>query len=172
MSKLTKKVFSMPGMLTAAPLRHFVEKPDLSTAEAMVESGRFLWNAGIFLFTARSLIAAAAEHAPDLVEPVRAAVTNAKTDLGFLRLDPGAWATCRDVSIDYAVMERADNLVVVPYTAGWSDLGGWDAVWRQTARDADGVGTSGAATTKVVTSSNDAVRTAGTAQRQKTPNAT
>lgn len=135
-----------PEPLTAAPLRHFVEKPDRATAEAMVESGRFLWNAGIFLFTARSLIAAAAEHAPDLVEPVRAAVARAKTDLGFLRLDPEAWATCRDVSIDYAVMERADNLVVVPYTAGWSDLGGWDAVWRQTPRDADGVGTSGAAT--------------------------
>lgn len=135
-----------PEPLTAAPLKHFVEKPDRATAEAMIESGRFLWNAGIFLFTARSLIAAAAEHAPDLIDPVRRAVTGAKTDLGFLRLDPEPWATCRDVSIDYAVMERADNLIVVPYTAGWSDLGGWDAVWRQAPRDADGVGTAGAAT--------------------------
>ena len=135
-----------PQPLTAMPLENFVEKPDMATAEAMVESGRFLWNSGIFLFAARSFVQAAETHAPDLVEPVRAALRDARADLGFLRLAAEPWATCRDVSVDYAIMERADNLAVIPYRAGWSDLGGWDAVWRHSDRDASGVSLSGAAT--------------------------
>ncbi len=77
---------------------------------------------------------------------LQAAVDEARADLGFLRLDPAAWAGARDVSIDYAVMERAGNLSVVPFDGGWSDLGGWDAVWREAGPDADGVVTSGPAT--------------------------
>ena len=92
------------------------------------------------------MIDAARAHCPDLMSPVAEAVAQAKTDLGFLRLDPNAWANARDVSIDYAVMEQADNLSVVPFGAGWSDLGGWDAVWRETGPDARGVATSGPAT--------------------------
>ena len=130
----------------AVALERFVEKPDQATAEAMLASGKFLWNAGIFLFSARAILAAFEAHAPEMVAPVRAAVAGGRPDLGFLRLDPGPWAEARAMSIDYAVMERADNLVVVPFDAGWSDLGGWDAVWREAAQDSRGVALGGPAT--------------------------
>lgn len=130
----------------ATPLTRFVEKPGASKATEMLAAGNFLWNAGLFLCSAQTMIDAARAHCPDLMAPVAEAVAQAKTDLGFLRLDPNAWANARDVSIDYAVMEQADNLSVVPFGAGWSDLGGWDAVWRETGPDARGVATSGPAT--------------------------
>ena len=124
------------------PLTRFVEKPDAARAAAMVADGRHLWNGGIFLFRASDIIAAFEAHAPGLLNPVRAAYDSARADLGFLRLAPEPWAKAENISIDYAVMERADNLSVVPFDAGWSDLGGWDAVWRETVPDADGVATS------------------------------
>ena len=127
-------------------LNRFVEKPDRARAEAMYASGRHLWNAGIFLGRAADLIAAYARHAPELMHPVRAAVVNARSDLGFLRLDPQAWAETRAVSIDYAVMERAENLAVVPWDGTWSDLGDWNAIWRTAERDAAGVAASEGAT--------------------------
>ena len=132
--------------LSAMPLTRFVEKPDAAQAAEMLAAGRYLWNAGIFLFSVKTIIAAFAAHAPALMAPVRAAVEGGQPDLGFLRLDPEAWRGAEDISIDYAVMERAANLSVVPFAAGWSDLGGWDAVWRESARDAQGVATSGPAT--------------------------
>jgi len=137
-----------PGDFAARPLalKRFVEKPDQATAEAMLASGQYLWNAGIFLFSVKAVLAAFRQYAPDLIAPVTAAVEQGKPDLGFLRLDPVAWSGAADISIDYAVMERAENLSVVPFAAGWSDLGGWDAVWREGSRDARGVGLSGHAT--------------------------
>ena len=124
-------------------LSRFVEKPDQARAEAMLADGRFLWNAGIFLFTPATLIAAFEAHAPEVLGPVRAALAAAKADLGFLRLDPAAFAGAPDISIDYAVMEKADNLTVVPFGAGWSDLGGWDAVWQEMGPDERGVAAGG-----------------------------
>ena len=137
-----------PGDFTprAIGLKRFVEKPDAQSAEAMLASGQFLWNAGIFLFSVKTILEAFRTHAPDLVAPVTASITDGQPDLGFFRLDPAAWEGCPDISIDYAVMEKADNLTVVPFAAGWSDLGGWDAVWRETKPDENGVVTSGAAT--------------------------
>ena len=137
-----------PGAPDAAlrDLARFVEKPDAERAEAMLSAGNYLWNAGIFLFSVKTILAAFATHAPGLIAPVRQAVAQGKADLGFLRLAPGPWTGSEDISIDYAVMERADNLSVVPFAAGWSDLGGWDAVWRETSRDACGVATSGPST--------------------------
>ena len=127
-------------------LSRFVEKPDAETAAKLVASGTHLWNAGIFLFKTATIIEAFRTHAPSLMDPVEAAVTEAKPDLGFLRLAAAPWAEADSISIDYAVMERADNLSVVPFSAGWSDLGGWDAVWRESGRDTRGVATSGPAT--------------------------
>ncbi|GLQ34006.1 mannose-1-phosphate guanylyltransferase/mannose-6-phosphate isomerase [Amylibacter marinus] len=131
---------------SACKLMRFVEKPDADTAEKMVQSGRYLWNAGIFLFSVKTILEAFETHAPDLVNPVAQAVNAAEIDLGFIRLDPEAWAQASDISIDYAVMEKAQNLSVVPFSAGWSDLGGWDAVWREADLSVSGVATSGAAT--------------------------
>jgi mannose-1-phosphate guanylyltransferase/mannose-6-phosphate isomerase len=130
----------------AQPLARFVEKPDLETARTMLDGGRHLWNAGIFLFSADALIAAFAALQPAMLDQARAAVDDAALDLGFTRLAPGPWALLDDISIDYAVMEKAPNLSVVPYGGVWSDLGGWDAVWRDSGPDGKGVVTHGPAT--------------------------
>ncbi|MBW6505120.1 MAG: mannose-1-phosphate guanylyltransferase/mannose-6-phosphate isomerase [Rhodobacteraceae bacterium] len=139
-----------PGADAAAvapqPLARFVEKPDAPRAAAMLAEGNYLWNAGIFLFTAATLLAAFRAHCPDLLEDVAEAVASAKSDLGFTRLAPEPWARVRDISIDYAIMEKAANLAVMPYGAGWSDLGGWDAVWQETGPDGAGNVTSDHAT--------------------------
>ena len=125
-------------------LKAFVEKPDAATATTMLAEGRYLWNAGIFLFTAQAILDAFQTHAPDLVTAVSAAHVAAKADLGFTRLDPDAWGQAAKISVDFAVMEKADNLSVVPYTGRWSDLGDWAAVWRETAEN--GMSLSGPAT--------------------------
>ncbi|PIE06610.1 MAG: mannose-1-phosphate guanylyltransferase/mannose-6-phosphate isomerase [Rhodobacterales bacterium] len=127
-------------------LVRFVEKPGTETAEAMVAGGRHLWNAGIFLFSVKAIVEAFVQHAPGLVEPVARAVAGGRPDLDFHRLDPESWAGAESISLDYAVMERADNLAVVPFAAGWSDLGGWDAIWRESPQDDTGVALGGNAT--------------------------
>ena len=128
-----------PGPL---PLAGFVEKPGRARAEAMLAGGKSLWNAGIFLFTARSMIAAFHAHAPALIPPVEAAVAGIRPDLSFLRLDPAPWDAAPDISIDYAVMEKARNISVVPYAGHWSDLGDWDAVRREMGPDDKGLALS------------------------------
>lgn len=130
----------------AQPLEGFVEKPDAETAQALIAGGAHLWNAGIFLFTTRTLIAAFETHAPDMLETTREALAQAELDLHFTRLAPAPWLTLEDDSIDYAIMEKADNLSVVPFSGAWSDLGSWEAVWREGAPDADGVVTTQGAT--------------------------
>jgi mannose-1-phosphate guanylyltransferase/mannose-6-phosphate isomerase len=127
-----------PAATTPQALSRFVEKPDAERATQMLEAGNFLWNAGIFLFTAETLIAAYKTHAPDLFKTVNASLEDAQIDLGFTRLEPESWSKAEDISIDYAIMEKADNLVVMPYAAGWSDLGGWDAVWMESGPDDNG----------------------------------
>ena len=127
------------------PLGRFVEKPDAATAAAMLAGGKHLWNAGIFLFTTTDLIAAFALYAPETLAGVRAALAGSERDLGFTRLDPVPWSALPDISIDYAVMEKARNLSVVPFGGLWSDLGGWEAVWRDSGPDANGVVTHGTA---------------------------
>lgn len=121
-------------------LNRFVEKPSLAAAEAMLLSGDHLWNAGIFLFRADVMIAAYEAYAPEILVHVRAALDNAKSDLDFLRLDPQAWVKLPDISIDYAIMERADNLCVMPYAGKWSDLGSWAAVAEQSMDQLDAAG--------------------------------
>lgn len=127
----------------AQPLRRFVEKPDLARAQAMLADGRHAWNAGIFLATTTELVAAFASFAPQILQGVRAALAAMHHDLGFSRLGVAEWADLPDQSIDYAVMEKAQNLSVMPYDGAWSDLGGWDAVWRGASLDSQGVATHG-----------------------------
>lgn len=119
-------------------LKRFVEKPDATRAAEMVLSGNYLWNAGIFLFSVETILAAFEAHAAEMIAPVTAAMDAAQSDLDFQRLDPVAWAECPAESIDFAVMEPSDNLAVVPYSAGWSDLGDWDSVLRESAPDGTG----------------------------------
>jgi mannose-1-phosphate guanylyltransferase / mannose-6-phosphate isomerase len=127
-------------------LSRFVEKPDPVLAQSMLAAGNFLWNSGIFLVTARNLIAAFEEYAPHFIRPVMSSLKEARTDLGFLRLDPQIWSQIDALSVDYAVMERARNLSVVHYEGAWNDLGGWDAVALEMGADEAGNSLSGNAT--------------------------
>lgn len=116
-------------------IERFVEKPDKNIAQKMLEKKNYLWNAGIFLFRAVDMIDAFKLYAENLVGFVNTAVENGKSDLEFLRLEPGSWDKCDKISIDYAIMEKATNLAAVPFSAGWSDLGDWNAVWKEMRPD-------------------------------------
>ena len=98
--------------------------------------------AGLFLFRADDMVNAFRAYAPGTLYLVSQAVNKASTDLGFLRLAPDPWAKLEDISIDYAIMEKAQNLVAMPYASKWSDLGGWDAVWSESGPDVAGNVTS------------------------------
>ncbi|KIN62915.1 Mannose-1-phosphate guanylyltransferase (GDP) [Sulfitobacter noctilucicola] len=127
----------------AMPLKRFVEKPELAEAERMLADGGYLWNAGIFMYAADTLIDAFQAHAPEMLDQVRAAVDQAEPDLGFLRLDPEAWSQCDDISVDFAIMEKVSNLSVIAHDGDWSDMGGWNAVHQHATKDADGVALQG-----------------------------
>lgn len=130
----------------AQKLKNFVEKPETADAEAMSTSGRHLWNAGIFLFKVSEIIKAFQEHMPDLIDPIRRSVKEGRPDLSFFRLQEEAFAEAESISIDYAIMERASSLSVVPFESGWSDLGSWEAVWRESGADSSGLSTNGPVT--------------------------
>ncbi len=119
-------------------LTRFVEKPDVATAEALVAGGKHLWNSGMFVFTARTLLREMREHAPDVLEAVERAVAARTQDLDFIRLDAAAFAACPNISLDYAVAERTAHAAVVPASLGWSDVGSWDALWERLPKDGDG----------------------------------
>ncbi|MGJ3649156.1 mannose-1-phosphate guanylyltransferase/mannose-6-phosphate isomerase [Sphingomonas sp. GlSt437] len=106
----------------------FVEKPDRDRAKAMLASGDHGWNAGIFLFRADAMLAALAEHAPDVLAAARAACDLGSRNGERLLLNPDAFAQAPSISIDYAVMERSNRVAVVPVSMGWTDLGSWDAI--------------------------------------------
>lgn len=125
------------------PVRHgeprrvleFREKPDRETAEEYVSSGDYLWNSGIFLLGADQYLKELARHDPEIGVAVEAAVEGASRDLDFLRLDEEAFTACPSNSIDYAVMEKTEKAMVVPFDAGWNDVGAWSALWGVSPRD-------------------------------------
>ena len=129
----------------AYKVTRFVEKPSSSEAKHMLSSGNFLWNAGIFMFRAVDIVDAFKTFAPNILQFVVDSIETATTDLGFLRLNPDSWSKLQDISIDYAVMEKAENLVAVPYCSKWSDLGDWGAVWLESPKDSLGTVTSNGA---------------------------
>ncbi|MEM9212351.1 MAG: cupin domain-containing protein, partial [Pseudomonadota bacterium] len=120
-----------------------LEKPNHDTALKLIKNPSILWNAGIFVLGAHAAISAFETHATDLVVPIRDAVAAAEPDFGFLRLAPGPWAHAESISFDYAVMEHATDVYVLPFRSGWSDLGSWDAIWSESAKDKQGVVTQG-----------------------------
>jgi mannose-1-phosphate guanylyltransferase/mannose-6-phosphate isomerase len=115
----------------------FVEKPDAVTAAAYIASGEYLWNSGMFLFSARAYLDELARHAPAMLPACRAALATAATDTDFLRLGT-AFLDCPSDSIDYAVMERTSEAAVVPLDAGWSDVGSWTALHEVLVKDSAG----------------------------------
>ena len=135
-----------PQEATAIAVKSFREKPDQATADSFLASGNYLWNASIFIFRVRDILAAFEAHAPDLMAPCRAALETGEADLNFYRLGNEAYKGAEDISLDYAVMEKADNISAVPYGGGWSDLGSWDALWDELKYDEKGVVATGPAT--------------------------
>jgi mannose-1-phosphate guanylyltransferase/mannose-6-phosphate isomerase len=116
------------------PVKRFVEKPSLEAAQEYFDSGRFYWNAGIFLFKAASMIELMQKHTPEILEACRLALNNAVEDLDFLRLD-NAYADAPAISLDCAIAEKASNMRCVPLATPWSDVGSWSAVWSLMPKD-------------------------------------
>ncbi len=119
-------------------LERFVEKPDLETAQAYLESGSYLWNSGMFLLRAATYLEQLGRHAPEILASCRQAMDGAVKDMDFVRPDAKAFAACPSDSIDYAVMEKTDAGGVVSLDCGWSDVGAWSALWDVAERDVDG----------------------------------
>ena len=130
--ELSKKALDQHG---TSDVIKFVEKPASDHASQMVADDNYLWNAGIFLFRTQDMIEAFATAAPKTLDLVSKSITGASIDLGFLRLAEEPWSMLDDISIDYAIMELAQNLVAVPYMSKWSDLGDWNAVWSEGQQD-------------------------------------
>ena len=109
----------------AYKVEQFVEKPDLKTAQSYLRQGNYLWNSGMFMFKAETLVDELTANSPDIVKAVSSAIKNATKDLDFIRLEEQSFSLSPNDSIDYALMENSNNVVVVPLDAGWSDLGSW-----------------------------------------------
>ena len=122
----------------AYPVAQFIEKPPLEVAVQFVASGDYFWNSGMFVFTAARYLAELAEFAPDILAASTAAFKAATADLDFVRIDRAAFQTCRSESIDYAVMEKTKDAVVLPLDAGWSDVGSWSSLFDALPSDEEG----------------------------------
>lgn len=115
----------------------FVEKPNKETATKYLESSDYLWNSGIFLMRVETYLSALKEHAPSILESCKDAIDRAFHDLDFVRVDRDLFKNCPSESIDYAVIEKVSNIVVVPMDAGWSDVGSWSSLWEVSEKDDD-----------------------------------
>ena len=150
----------MPGVFAA---QGFVEKPDLETAKGYLASGDYSWNGGIFLFRADAYLQALATHAPDVLRAAQQAMAGVDGS-GRVHPDATAFSAAPSISIDYAVMEQAERVAVVPATMDWSDLGSWDALHQLAvetgAVDADGNALSGDAL--AIDADNNLLRAEGT----------
>lgn len=123
------------NMSSGFSVSQFVEKPDLSTAKDYLTSGEYYWNSGMFLFKASAYLAELKVHCPDIFNACELAMVDTQSDCDFIRLDKSAFETCADDSIDYAVMEKTENAVVVPMDCGWSDVGSWSSLWEVSDKD-------------------------------------
>ena len=122
----------------AYPVAQFIEKPPMEIAEQFVASGDYFWNSGMFVFKASRYLSELAAFASDILEASTAAYRAAKVDLDFMRVDKAAFEACRGESIDYAVMEKTKEAVVLPLDAGWSDVGSWSSLFDALHSDEDG----------------------------------
>ncbi|NNB02145.1 mannose-1-phosphate guanylyltransferase/mannose-6-phosphate isomerase [Pseudomonas fragi] len=119
-------------------VNRFVEKPDLATACDYLASGNFFWNSGMFMFQASRYLHELERFQPQILAACRNALEGGTQDMHFTRVDSDVFAACPDDSIDYAVMEKTADAVMVPLDAGWSDIGSWSALWDVSPKDAHG----------------------------------
>lgn len=137
----------------ACRIEAFVEKPDLPTAQRYLAQGNYLWNAGMFMFQANIFIDELKTYAPEIVKFSKKAIANAVSDLDFIRLEEQAFKSSPADSIDYALMEKSNNAVVVPLDGQWSDIGSWSALYQVSNKDAHGNVTQGDVIVKDTTNS-------------------
>jgi mannose-1-phosphate guanylyltransferase len=116
----------------------FVEKPSSEVAKAYVESGDYFWNSGMFLFKAGRYLEELKKHRPDIYEACQLSMKDISKDNDFVRINRAAFYECPSDSVDYAVMEKTDDAVVVPMDAGWSDIGSWSSLWDISEKDGHG----------------------------------
>jgi len=133
-----QRVETGPGGGGVHRIARFVEKPDADKAAQFVRSGEYYWNSGMFMFRARRYLQELERLAPEMSKVCASAFASAKSDLDFTRIDPKAFESCPSDSIDYAVMERTADAVVVPLDAGWSDVGSWAALHGASEADSRG----------------------------------
>ncbi|ENM3854542.1 mannose-1-phosphate guanylyltransferase/mannose-6-phosphate isomerase [Vibrio cholerae] len=123
---------------TAYRVAQFVEKPNLVTAEQYLASGEYYWNSGMFLFKASRYLKELKAHRPDILHACELAMQGARGDLDFVRIEESSFTECPEDSIDYAVMEKTQDALVVPMDAGWSDVGSFSALWEVSLKDSQG----------------------------------
>lgn len=116
----------------------FVEKPPQELANSYLESGCYLWNSGMFMFRASRYLCELEHFRPDILSACREALCKGEQDMNFTRVGRDEFEKCPDESIDYAVMEKTKDAVVVPMDAGWSDIGSWAALWDVGDKDSQG----------------------------------
>lgn len=119
-------------------VEQFVEKPDLETAQAYLDQGNYFWNSGMFMFRADRYLEELQRFNPDMHKFANASLAGAVKDFDFVRLDKAAFEACPADSIDYAVMEKTDNAVVIPIDVGWNDVGSWTSLWDVSEKDQSG----------------------------------
>jgi mannose-1-phosphate guanylyltransferase / mannose-6-phosphate isomerase len=126
------------GTGPAYPVAQFIEKPPLDVAQQFVATGDYYWNSGMFVFQASQYLAELSSLAPDILAACTAAFQAAKTDLDFMRIDKAEFIKCRSESIDYAVMEKTHDALVLPLDVGWSDVGSWSSLFDVLPADEEG----------------------------------
>ncbi|BDX07714.1 mannose-1-phosphate guanylyltransferase/mannose-6-phosphate isomerase [Planctobacterium marinum] len=117
-------------------VKQFVEKPEYQVACEYIKAGHYLWNSGMFMFSANTLLHELKLTEPELVENCQNALLQAKQDLDFIRLNKTEFSKCKNISIDYALMEKSDNVVSIALNVGWSDIGSWESIWQESPKDA------------------------------------
>lgn len=135
--KIGQKIDQSATDVCAFRVERFVEKPHRELAENYLQSKQYLWNGGIFMFSASSYLGEMRKFAPDIFATCQKIFQDAKMDDGVLYLGE-EFAACRSDSIDYAIMEKTDKAVVVQLNAGWSDAGSWNALWEYHKKDDSG----------------------------------
>lgn len=133
----------------ACKVEEFIEKPDLKTAQMYLENGNYFWNSGMFIFKASTLIDSLKEHSLEIINFVTESFIKAEHDLDFIRLDKKTFEKSPDISIDYALMEKSDKVMVVPLDAGWNDVGySWSTLYNIGKKDINGNVTKGDVVTR------------------------
>ena len=120
------------------PIKKFIEKPDKNTAEKLIKDSRFTWNSGMFLFKAKSIINEIKKYEPMILSYCKESLRKSTKDLDFERIEKESFEKCKNISIDFAVMEKTEKGSVVPLFAEWSDLGSWESLWKSGEKDHNG----------------------------------